>query len=213
MNITHRFSGLVKAAGDVKAFPDIQGEAGLVDKIRLGEDDAIKDLFNAYFDRLYSLVFHEVGKDQSAAEDIVQETFLSAFKSLKKFKGDSRVYTWLVGIAHHKIGDYYRRLKRERRNTIIPSENDSERLELVDTGMSAADMVESAEVKLVVEQALLRLPFDYRQVLLLKYIEEMSVSEICQIMKRSPKSVEGLLTRARRALKENITLPDREDKL
>lgn len=211
MSSTRHFGGMISAAGNIKALQDNKGEPELMEKIRSGENEAISALFNIYVDRLYSLVFHEVGKDQSAAEDIVQETFLSALKSLKKFKGESHIYTWLVGIAHHKIGDYYRRLKREKRNTIQSPEKDSDHLELVDTGMSAADMVESAEVRLVVEEALLKLPVDYRQVLLLKYFEEMSVSEISQIMKRSPKSVEGLLTRARRAFKAGITLPDRQD--
>lgn len=211
MSSTRHFGGMISAAGNIKALQDNKGEPELMEKIRSGENEAISELFNIYVDRLYSLVFHEVGKDQSAAEDIVQETFLSALKSLKKFKGESHIYTWLVGIAHHKIGDYYRRLKREKRNTIQSPEKDSDHLELVDTGMSAADMVESAEVRLVVEEALLKLPVDYRQVLLLKYFEEMSVSEISQIMKRSPKSVEGLLTRARRAFKAGITLPDRQE--
>jgi RNA polymerase sigma-70 factor (ECF subfamily) len=208
MHITRRLNGAAKATDEINPVRDIRTEDALLARIRANEDGAIRELFYTYFDRLYSLVFHQIGKDQSAAEDIVQETFLSALKSIKKFKGDSHVYTWLVGIAHHKIGDHYRKLKRERRNTSIPSEDESKHLELVDTGASAADLVESAEIRLVVEEALMRLPVDYRQVLLLKYIEEMSVSEISKIMGRSPKSVEGLLTRARRALRENITLPD-----
>jgi RNA polymerase sigma-70 factor (ECF subfamily) len=55
-----------------------------------------------------------------------------------------------------------------------------------------------------VEQALLSLPLDYRQVLILKYVEEMSVQEISQIMHRSLKSVEGLLARARKALRTRL---------
>lgn len=48
------------------------------------------------------------------------------------------------------------------------------------------------------------LPSDYRQTLVLKYVEEMPVAEISQVMKRSPKSIEGLLTRAKKALRHNI---------
>jgi RNA polymerase sigma-70 factor (ECF subfamily) len=61
-------------------------------------------------------------------------------------------------------------------------------------------LIESAETRQVVNEALSRLPWDYRQVLILKYVEEMSVQEISQVMGRSPKSIEGLLTRARKAL-------------
>jgi len=64
-----------------------------------------------------------------------------------------------------------------------------------------ADTVESAEDRILIEQALSSLPFEYRQTLVLKYVEDLSVVEISRIMKRSPKSVEGLLSRARKSLK------------
>jgi RNA polymerase sigma-70 factor (ECF subfamily) len=56
----------------------------------------------------------------------------------------------------------------------------------------------------VVNEALTKLPCDYRQVLILKYVEELSVQEISQIMDRSPKSIEGLLTRSRKALQTQL---------
>ncbi len=65
-------------------------------------------------------------------------------------------------------------------------------------------MIESAETRQVVNEALAKLPWDYRQVLILKYVEEMSVQEISQIMDRSPKSIEGLLTRSRKALQAQL---------
>jgi len=64
----------------------------------------------------------------------------------------------------------------------------------------------SQETSLVVEQALSSLPLDYQYVLTLKYIEDMSVKEIRQIMGRSVKSVEGLLSRARRELKAKLSV-------
>ena len=64
--------------------------------------------------------------------------------------------------------------------------------------------IESEETQLVVEQALSNLPLDYRQVLMFKYVDEMPVLEISQIMHRSPKSVEGILTRARKALRDYL---------
>jgi RNA polymerase sigma-70 factor (ECF subfamily) len=66
-------------------------------------------------------------------------------------------------------------------------------------------LIESAETRQVVNEALAKLPWDYRQVLILKYVEEMSVLEISQIMDRSPKSIEGLLTRSRKALQTHLS--------
>ena len=74
----------------------------------------------------------------------------------------------------------------------------------------AFSVIESEETRHMVRQALVDLPRDYRQVLALKYIEEMPVQEISQVMSRSPKSVEGLLSRARKALRASLAENDQE---
>ncbi len=83
-------------------------EAELVARLRQGDRGALEQLYLRYFDRLYSLVFHQVGRNKSVAEDIVQETFLVALKSAVKFRSHSTFYTWLCSIAYHKITDFYR---------------------------------------------------------------------------------------------------------
>ena len=67
-----------------------------------------------------------------------------------------------------------------------------------------ATQLESTETLLGVAEAIAALPLDYRQVLLFKYVEEMNVIEISQVMKRSPKAIDGLLTRARKLFKRNL---------
>src|SRR5512138_546146 len=141
MNTINQIASSAKTFPGIHPLPAIQGEAVLAAKISAGEADAFNELFLIYFDRLYSLVFHEIGRDQTIAEDIVQETFLSALKSAKNFKGNSQVYTWLVGIAHHKIADYYRHLKRERGNTSLSQDDPpSEIAELANKDPSAASL-------------------------------------------------------------------------
>jgi RNA polymerase sigma-70 factor (ECF subfamily) len=184
---------------------DRTNEAELVERLRYGDLAAMEELFNTYFDRLYSLVFHEVGRDQAVAEDVTQEIFLNVLTSIGKFRGQSKLYTWLCSIAHHKIADFYRRQERERKyRKRASSTGNIEPEQIPDTGRPIPNMTESEETRHAVEQALLRLPLDYRQVLILKYVEEMSVQEISQIMHRSPKSVEGLLARARKALRARL---------
>ncbi len=184
---------------------DVDGDADFAAKFRAGEPGVMEAVFYTYFDRLYSLIFHSVGDNQAVAEDIAQETFLSAMKSAKNFQSKSKLYTWLVGIAHHKIIDYYRHMKVERKYVNAPTDDDSgEIAQVTDGGKSVIEIVESAESDTELQNAMQDLPVDYRQVLLLKYIEEMSVSEICQVMNRSPKAIEGLLTRAKKALREKM---------
>ena len=144
-------------------------------------------LFETYFDRLYSLVFYSIGKNRIVAEEITQDTFLTALKSVRGYTGKIDIFSWLIGIANHKIVDYYRRKKKEHKNVNqICLDNTHSGLQIIDSGF---------------ECALFNLPVHYRQVLLLKYVEEMPVQDISRIMNRSPKSIEGILTRARIALK------------
>ncbi len=183
---------------------DISGSAvavndkELVDKLRNREPAAVVELCNAYFDRIYRLVFNQVDGDRDVAQDIAQETFLAAFKSAHRFRGQSKVYTWLYSIANRKVADFYRRRKREGKHRADPLENQVSEAETDGT-------VESEETSKSIQQALSCLPLHYKQVLLLKYVEEMPVAEICQVMDRSSKSVEGLLTRARRELRSELT--------
>ena len=177
-------------------------DADLTARLRRGERDAVQDLYLRYVDRLYSLVFHQVGRNKHITEDIVQETFLAALKSVSGYRGQSKPFTWLCGIAYHKIGDFYRRQRRGAEDTGLRSATEVERIPAREEPI--VGKLESEETKEVVEQVLAGLPLHYRQVLLFKYVEEMPVMEISEIMRRSSKSVEGLLTRARKALQASL---------
>lgn len=185
--------------------PSLERDVDMLERLRGGDTTAMAELYDRYFDRLYSLVFNQVDRNKDIAEDIVQETFLAALKSAKGFKGRSSAYTWLCSIAYHKIADHYRRQARERKRMVSGIDVDTVDDEENPGRQPQPDsLIESAETRQVVNEALAKLPWDYRQVLILKYVEEMSVQEISQIMDRSPKSIEGLLTRSRKALQAQL---------
>jgi RNA polymerase sigma-70 factor (ECF subfamily) len=180
-------------------------ETKLVEKLRSGDSAATVEFYNLYRNRLYSLVLQQVDRDETAAEDLVQEVFLAALSSLDKFRGDSQLYTWLRSIALHKINDFYRHQAREPKPR--ESSDDSDGLELEQTRAdepATHTVMEDEEVRQSVHQALADLPHDYQEVLVLKYLKDMPVLAISQIMGRSPKSVEGLLSRARKAMRDNL---------
>lgn len=181
-------------------------EAKLVEKLSSGDSAAMEEFYNIYRSRLYTLVLEQVDRDQAIAEDLVQETFLAALGSLDKFRGDSQLYTWLRSIALHKINDFYRRKVREPRpKESSPDFDAMKQLEQIgDDEPATLTVMEFEEIRQSVRQALEGLPQDYQAVLVLKYLEEMPVLEISQIMGRSPKSVEGLLSRARKAMRDNL---------
>jgi RNA polymerase sigma-70 factor, ECF subfamily len=180
-------------------------EVNLIEKLRRGDKEAIKTIFNTNFDKLYSFVFHEVEQNHAITEDIVQETFLSAIKSATKFKGTSHIYTWLVGIAHHKIADHYRHTKRENKYEKRSPEGLYTELDLAVDKTPESNIAESTENRILINQALNSLPPDYREILILKYVEDFQVEEISRILNRSPKSIEGILSRSRKAMKEILS--------
>jgi RNA polymerase sigma-70 factor, ECF subfamily len=176
-------------------------EVELMQKLRKGDQEALKTIFNSNFEKLYAFVFYEVGQNRSVAEDIVQETFFSAIKSASKFKGTSQIYTWLAGIAHHKIADYYRHVNSDKN---IAEIFDREQINFVVDSAPGTDIASSTENKIMIDQALNSLPSDYRKIIILKYVQELPISEIVKVLNRSPKSVEGILSRARKTLRELI---------
>jgi RNA polymerase sigma-70 factor (ECF subfamily) len=130
---------------------------------------------------------------------------MAALSSLDKFRGDSQLYTWLRSIAFHKINDFYRHRAREPKpSELSPDFNTIKLGPTWDDEPAAFTMMESEEIRRSVHQALVGLPQDYQEVLVLKYLKEMPVLAISQVMGRSPKSVEGLLSRARKAMRANL---------
>ena len=180
-------------------------ETKLVEKLRSGNSAAMEEFHNTYRSRLYYLVLSQIGHNQAVAEDLVQEVFLAALSSLDKFRGDSQLYTWLRSIALHKINDYYRHQAREPKYRISSPDFDTIKLEQTgDNKPAVHGAMESEEIRQSVHQALEGLPQDYQKVLVLKYLDEMPVLEISEVMGRSPKSVEGLLSRARKAMRAEL---------
>ncbi|MGA8849949.1 MAG: RNA polymerase sigma factor [Dehalococcoidia bacterium] len=180
-------------------------ETKLVEKLHSADSAAMEEFYNLYRNRLYSLILQQVGRDEAVAEDLVQEVFLAALGSLDKFRGDSQLYTWLRSIALHKINDFYRRQTREPKpEKSLPDFNALELEQIGDDGQAILNTMESEEIRQLVHQALAGLPQDYQEVLVLKYLKDMPVLAISQVMGRSPKSVEGLLSRARKAMRDNL---------
>jgi len=180
-------------------------ELKLVDKLQCGDTAAMAEFYKLYRNKLYSLILGQVDRDEAIAEDLVQEVFLAALSSLDRFRGDSQLYTWLRSIALHKINDFYRHQARQPRSAEPPPDYEGLELEQTRANEPAPHTVmEDEEVRESVHQALADLPDDYQEVLVLKYLKDMPVLAISQIMGRSPKAVEGLLSRARKAMRDNL---------
>ena len=157
-----------------------------------GDQAAFNEFYQRYVPRLFQFISYSANSGRDDAEDILQETLLASVRSLRRFKGDSSLYTWLCAIARHKVSDHIDNQRKLRRQ--IDSDVDVTD-ELHGVMLSPEQTVVRREAVL---QALRVLPAEYRFVLIGKYQEGFSVRELAQVMDRSEKAVESLLTRPAR---------------
>ncbi len=175
----------------------IEAEQKLVRQLLSKAPEAIDLLVELYADDVYRFIYNQVGGSVQDAEDLVQETFLAAIKALRRFRGDSKIRTWLFGIAAHKVTDRYRHWSRQ---PSVPLQTVA--FSLLAETLPPEQSIEYDETNHLLRQALFELPLHYRTALVLKYIEELPVREMATIMHRTEKSVESILVRARRMLTE-----------
>ncbi len=180
-----------------------EDEQELVRRLQLREPDAIDQFYNLHFDRLYRHIYHRVHRDHAAAQDVMQETFMAALRGIARFRRDASLKTWLYSIASHKIADWHRRRARRRRQHLSPAASQQE-LRKLDQAPLPDEIVQRKETQAVVSAALDQLPDHYQEVLVRKYVLAYSVTEISQEMGKSYKSIESLLVRARKALRQEL---------
>jgi RNA polymerase sigma-70 factor (ECF subfamily) len=175
---------------------DVSEDLRLAQSIARGDTDAFDVFYRRYVDRLYRMIYYQLGAQQADAEDVLQETMVAAVRALPDFRGQSLLFTWLCGIAQHKIADHRRRRGPAGEKVTVPLQDDDP-----PSSVATEGYVQNLETRLAVRQALDTLPSGHRQVLLLKYVQGLSVDEIAVATGRSFKSVESLLSRARESLR------------
>ena len=164
-------------------------------------------------DYLFNFAIGQV-RDTSVAEDLVQETFLAAFKGRHRFTGQSSERTWLVGILRHKICDHLRHTCRERsvRADVPASRGDDEAWEeavmwLHDVAAECQTpnrRLELGEFRMNLETALGKLPPRVAQVFQLYEVEERPNNEVCQRLNISESNLWVMLHRARKQLRSHL---------
>lgn len=174
----------------------------LLDAIRDGDRKATARLVELHADAVYGFVSHRLDRLEGV-DDLVQEVFLAAWKALPLFRGESEIRTWLLGIARHKIADYYREKLRVPLLT-----DDLDEAPLPGTLAVVPDMDERLDgqrLEARTRQILSTLPDPYRAVLVWRYWDQRSLAEMAAICGNTEKSIERLLDRARRLFKRRWT--------
>jgi RNA polymerase sigma-70 factor (ECF subfamily) len=177
------------------ASPD---ERDLVARSRAGDHAAFEELVRRETPRLYGLLVRMLG-DASAAEDLVQECFVRAWRALAGFRGDARFSTWIYRIA---VNEANRFLARESRRELLPF--DDVRLEVPDLGAQTAELAESSALRAQLEALLLELPAHYRAAVVLRDVEGLSNEEAADVLGLDLRNFKSRLHRGRMALRRRL---------
>jgi RNA polymerase sigma-70 factor (ECF subfamily) len=183
----------------------------LLQRLHSRDQRAYADLMLKYGGRMLA-VAQRLLRNEQDAQDAVQDAFLSAFRSLDQFTGQSQLGTWLhrivVNAALMKIRSRKRRDECSIEEMLPAFEHDGHRRNPRPAWRDAGDeILERREVRLFVRKKIDQLPEDYRTVLMLRDIEELDTDETANVLGISPGAVKTRLHRARMALRE---LLDRE---
>ena len=181
----------------------------LVKKSQEGDYLSFEELVKRYEKKIYNLAYRIMGNKEDA-NDVLQETFLQAFKKLSGFKGKAKFSTWLYRIAVNIC--LMRKRKRKKMKTvsldipILTKKEDEIKRELRDDwSESPLATLENEEVKKTLSEAIGLLPEEYRTVFLLRGLNGLSNQEVAKVLKISLPAVKSRLHRARLFLRDKLS--------
>ena len=173
-----------------------------------GDVDAFGPLVEKHQKKMVNIAFRIIG-DYEAASEVVQDAFVSAYKAMRKFRGDARFSTWLYRIvingSRNRMKQLNTRIQREGASIEGSGDpEDNRKIDPPDPGPSALEQVEKKEVEAKVQACISSLDDEYREVLVLRDIQGFSYDEISEMLKIPDGTVKSRLFRARDALRDSL---------
>ncbi|MEW9053250.1 MAG: RNA polymerase sigma factor SigW [Neobacillus sp.] len=170
-----------------------------------GDQDAFADIVEIYKNSIFQLAFRMLG-NRHEAEDIAQEAFIRAYTNINSFNQDLKFSTWLFRIATNLCID---RIRKKKPDYYLDAEvSGTEGLTMYSQLPSNTPLpekeLESLELHDTVHKEIMKLPEKYRSVIVLKYIEELSLNEISEILEMPLGTVKTRIHRGREALRQQL---------
>jgi RNA polymerase sigma-70 factor (ECF subfamily) len=180
------------------AMAKVTEEQALVERFRRGDDSAFDRIVAQHSAEVAALANRLLGWPGDV-DDVVQEVFVAALVGLKKFRGESSLRTWLFTITVNKCRSHrFRRLHRLRPVAI-------EEAEVVESRAPSGDEAAMDEETFArVRRAVQTLPQKYREIVALRYLQGLEVSEICELLGITANAMQVRLSRARKRLKDQL---------
>lgn len=177
-------------------------EEEIINRILSGEKTLYEIIVKRYNSHLYK-IGRSYNFNHDDAQDLMQDTYIDAYKNLNKFNGQSRFKTWLVRIM---LNNCYRKKEERSFKNELPSEiNDSSTPVFKSSGHGSSDLVYTHELENTIENALNHLPEDYRTVFSLREMNGFNTSETAHLLNISESNVKTRLSRAKTMLQKEIT--------
>lgn len=185
---------------------DSAEDLALARRVAAGDVSALETLYTRNAEPLFAFICHHLDGARPDAEEVWQDTLRAALRSLPRYRGRSRLFTWLCGIARHKIADNRR---RRGRPAVVFSELPPEQLAaLTDTRPLPEEILAQRDTRIRVVEALAGLPDEYRVALVARYADQRSVGEVAAVLGKTYKAAESLLARARAAFRAALSPED-----
>lgn len=181
-------------------------DAELIILVREGNTNAFRFLVDKHKNLVWHLVLRLINRREDA-EDLCQDIFIRVFKDIGKFRGESKLSTWIGTIAYHTCIDYLRKRGREK---LFPTDD----MGKVSLGKMVEEKVpgnvDKLYVKQIVHKIIEEMPVHYRTVITLYHLEDMSYKEIGQITGMPEGTVKSYLNRSRQILRDRVIqmIPD-----
>lgn len=171
----------------------VKSSEALVARVRSGDEEAFRELFDRYSRPVISFIYNLVG-GRELAEELMQETFVRAYRSINSLRDDTQLSTWLFGIARNVVRESIRARKCEVDSSVLERHNDHKPLPEV--------QLLNKEFNKVIEQALATLDEDKRLVFTLKIFQQCSYEEIAEITGFTIAKLKTDLHRARNEMRK-----------
>lgn len=183
----------------------------LISRLRARDERAFREMVELYQDRVFNLVYRLLGSHEEA-KDQAQEVFITVFKAIDQFRGESKLSTWLYRVAANHCKNRIKYLARRHDRATATLDEVTERAAAAQGGepigagqVTRPDrVVEGLELERLVQRAISELDEDHRLLVVLRDIEELSYEEIASITGLPGGTVKSRLHRARLALKEKL---------
>ena len=180
-------------------------EAELIKRCKNGDREAFNELFAQYESRVINIAYGMLS-DRDDAYDAAQEVFIKVYKNISSFKENSSLSTWIYRITSNMCNDFLRKRMRSATTISIHAESDDDRgIELCDQSPLPEEYAEHNETQRAVRQAISELSPEYREIITLYDVEDMSYENIAEVLNCPVGTVKSRLNRARNALKKKLS--------